>query len=727
MTKSNIPHFQQATNSLAKKFTTFFDQYALVKDWLNLSEGQTRLIERRRSWIERLEHPEFPVAFLGNFSAGKSTIINALIGKDLLPESTKALTGTPTVIRSGAVDAALVHFLDQSERIELFNLWVEELGDKLKKDLPLLTADDNPKEFLVNLTARVDEIGDTEVYVKKSLDNLRKLVRKWQERTQSLPIQITELPKYVTSEKFQDHFLIRRVEVTLAGLVMPTGMVLVDLPGLGVDNPLHKKITKDYIEKEAKAFIVCFKPDSMMEGDEIRFLDEVNRQNPRILNRAFWLINKWDLQNDMHKAQIRATFQEKIADHGFKITEERRYEVSALNFLLVNALVSGEINKSTQLKEHLGSLNNINVKQEDVKAASLPSIIAQQPVLNNFHRFQQTLHNYLEGSALEEFLVDAQHELSSLLNIVLPRLESLSTQYEVQGNSDEDLQFNFVNKELGNIRKSLLELIEQTLKEIRIHNYASQPCWDANAQREMKTIIEGRIKNLDRRELISSLSKGIDRDQLYSNLPAEVSARLKVAELLREKMREQIGDNYIATQMEVFLTELDSQIHMPVEFANDLNQLLGSKIIYSRVEGLADALLFQYGEKLDEIGSMIMEEIKRNAMLTLAEKEAEISQALAIYETVLLEYLDALSVDVNRYAQRLTKNFAEATLPEMEFIFDKHQSAFTTLIRKDLSFDESLQAERNKRMTLNEALMNFNKFKGSSIERKEEEPIPLEK
>jgi GTP-binding protein EngB required for normal cell division len=61
--------------------------------------GFTRAIQDLK---ERLEEGRFRLAVLGQFKRGKSTLLNALIGKPLLPTGVLPLTSVPTVLRYGA-------------------------------------------------------------------------------------------------------------------------------------------------------------------------------------------------------------------------------------------------------------------------------------------------------------------------------------------------------------------------------------------------------------------------------------------------------------------------------------------------------------------------------------------------------------------------------------------------------------------------------------------------
>lgn len=68
------------------------------------SEWTNSLIGRLHLIATRLAAPHVTVTFGGHFSCGKSTLINALIGRPLLPASDYPETGVPCVITSGTQD-----------------------------------------------------------------------------------------------------------------------------------------------------------------------------------------------------------------------------------------------------------------------------------------------------------------------------------------------------------------------------------------------------------------------------------------------------------------------------------------------------------------------------------------------------------------------------------------------------------------------------------------------
>jgi GTPase SAR1 family protein len=66
----------------------------LISDEDNLSTFKTNLSELS----SRLEQGHFNLAVLGQFKRGKSTLLNSLIGYQILPSSVIPLTAIPTFI-----------------------------------------------------------------------------------------------------------------------------------------------------------------------------------------------------------------------------------------------------------------------------------------------------------------------------------------------------------------------------------------------------------------------------------------------------------------------------------------------------------------------------------------------------------------------------------------------------------------------------------------------------
>ena len=89
-------------------------------------------INRLKTRLERVVENRFRLGIVGEFSSGKSTFINALLGDIVLPSSVRPTTSTPNIIRWGSKPEALVTFVDEDEqRIEINELkkYVTERGN----------------------------------------------------------------------------------------------------------------------------------------------------------------------------------------------------------------------------------------------------------------------------------------------------------------------------------------------------------------------------------------------------------------------------------------------------------------------------------------------------------------------------------------------------------------------------------------------------------------------
>lgn len=706
MTKSIFQAYQRQILELGVRYSKFYKAYDKVKKWLHLPDGQQQYIDRRRSWMERLAQPEFPVAFLGSFSTGKSSIINAIIGKEILPENMKVFTAIPTLIRKGAENQAVVCYLSAREKVELFNLWVHEIEQKLKRALPHCSQEDNPESKILEITAMINAVGDPELNFNTELQRLSLLAEKWNSALDKLPINIEELSNYAT-EDYPDVSLVSRVEVTVKDINLEEGVVLVDLPGLNVVNPLHRKITKDYVEREAKAFVICMKPDGLLEGDEILLLEEVYRQNPRILQRAFWVFNKWDAINQQQSRETEQAFEEKMAAYGFSIAQERKFQVSALNYLLLKYILNGDLKNTRKLKEHIDNLSKYGTPYRQINAEKAAGMLAEIPELANFEQFNEELIEYLKHDARLEFIQDAKGELNNLLSIIYPPIEQMRVLANQGGRTKEELIISLASKELDALSAKLKETIESAVAEIRIDDKLTQNCWPALVQQETANVIIAKIKGLDKRAIKNEVRKGADVDYNDKRLYVEIEKQLDLSGILRTKLKQQISQILIGKFSTPLMTALTQVAPIPAILNQELKALLDEGIIHSRIDGLADALLYGYGDhkskiNLDEKAGSTQQPVKTNI-------DGKIEHGISIFQQAYVAFVKSLPEEVNEKAGRLIKNFAENIEVKATMLIDINKSSFTPLVIERANLNEELYQEEIKRGIIQEVaeIMHF--------------------
>jgi predicted GTPase len=91
--------------------------------------GADRVAREAAELRERLGEGRFFVACVGQFKRGKSTLINALIGRPMLPTGVVPVTSVVTVLRDGVASGARVRFSDGREleiRVDALEQYVNE-------------------------------------------------------------------------------------------------------------------------------------------------------------------------------------------------------------------------------------------------------------------------------------------------------------------------------------------------------------------------------------------------------------------------------------------------------------------------------------------------------------------------------------------------------------------------------------------------------------------------
>lgn len=103
------------------KFDALSDAFRLLDDQKSLEEVQ--------QLNQRLDDGLYFVAFVGQFSAGKSTLLNNLLGRSILPQGTMETTPILTYIRYGEEEKATLFYFDGSEE----DISLEEVAGIMQK------------------------------------------------------------------------------------------------------------------------------------------------------------------------------------------------------------------------------------------------------------------------------------------------------------------------------------------------------------------------------------------------------------------------------------------------------------------------------------------------------------------------------------------------------------------------------------------------------------------
>ncbi|MGD1919498.1 MAG: dynamin family protein [Pleurocapsa sp.] len=278
---------------------------------------------------EKLKEGIFRLLVVGDVKRGKSTVINALIGEDLLPRDVNACTAILTVLRYGIEKKVTVYFNDKTAPESLdFNTFTQKYS------------------------VSPDEAKKLENESKLAFPQVKQAVIEY-------PLPLLEL-----------------------------GIEIVDSPGLN-DTAARNQLSLDYIHNcNAILFILrAVQPFSLAER---RYLD--NYIKNRGLD-VFFLINGWDeIDNSLlepgNLEELTAAQKRSQAYFHSNLTEyidsnksdylERVFPISALNALrsyLDNSTVDLE---STGFNQFTNSLNTFLIEERNKAEFQQASIITQQ-------------------------------------------------------------------------------------------------------------------------------------------------------------------------------------------------------------------------------------------------------------------------------------------------------------------------------------------------------------
>ncbi len=202
---------------------------------------------------DKLEKNEFVLAVVGEFSRGKSTLINALLGyHDLLPTSIEPTTAAITLISYGETPSASVVFADGTvkEDISLEELRAYVRGTNL-----------DGSDLKTRLAQRVQRAQKENRLHQLSYEDISSEAR----------AQLYEATKGKR---------VKEVRLTLPSPFLKDGICLVDTPGIGSVNPEHGEATRHFVHR-ADAVIFLINTDPVISASECNFLaflrDHVSR------------------------------------------------------------------------------------------------------------------------------------------------------------------------------------------------------------------------------------------------------------------------------------------------------------------------------------------------------------------------------------------------------------------------------------------------------------------
>ena len=226
-----------------------------------------RIMTRIGNFIDRCKEPEFHIAFVGTIKAGKSTLINALLGRNLASTSVTPETAVLTKFRSSVGDYIKVTFYTTDEWAQLWAS-ISNNADIFRQEYETLGAE-NEKDKWLNHPVIHQKVNNAAIETE---------IERW------------------TSSKHVEHYFVKEVEIGLSDFNMPPQVVFVDTPGLDDAVRYRSDVTRNYIDR-ANAVFACVRSDALT-GNELNILYRIFSNSSDNPEKIFVLGTQWDSLNE---------------------------------------------------------------------------------------------------------------------------------------------------------------------------------------------------------------------------------------------------------------------------------------------------------------------------------------------------------------------------------------------------------------------------------------------
>jgi GTPase Era involved in 16S rRNA processing len=249
---------------------------------------------------DELERKAFTIAVVGEFSRGKSTLLNALLKRpDLLPTSIMPSTAAITVL----------HYSEQEHATVTYN------DGTVKKNVPLAEL----SHYVVGSGLDGKDVSTRAARKMRSL--------KSEQDAESL--SFAEMGNDVRKQLEASHAAsqVKQVDVYCNSPFLQGGICVVDTPGIGSVNPEHGEATRAFIHR-ADAVIFLINTDPVISASECNFLAFLQDY----VSNFVFAITKIDRYSDAERDQSIAYTTQTIREYA-EIDEPRVFPASAKIYL----------------------------------------------------------------------------------------------------------------------------------------------------------------------------------------------------------------------------------------------------------------------------------------------------------------------------------------------------------------------------------------------------------
>lgn len=333
---------------------------------------------------EKVHNDTFKIQIVGTFSNGKSTVINSLLGEEVLPAYALPCTAVINEIKYAREKKAILHFKNpMPEKIPT------EISQKAQNHMQKYKG-----QPIEPMEIPYDEI---EEYV---VIPLGKDAKEWE----------LESPY-------------EKVELFWPLPLLENHVEIIDSPGLN-EAETRTKVTLDYLSK-ADAILMVLNAEALCARDEMEFIE--NNLKLQGFEDPFFLVNRFDLIRDREKQRIKDFARLKLQDY----TSNEIFYISALDAL--DGKIDGDAQKvdASGLPVFESTLSDFLTRQKGKAKLAQPAkelkrILNEEALFKIIPRQREML-----GSSLDEIKERYKKAKPRMMDLKT-RKEQLSHKFEIK-------------------------------------------------------------------------------------------------------------------------------------------------------------------------------------------------------------------------------------------------------------------------------------------------------
>lgn len=411
-----------------------------------------QMFKKVDSFLQRCASPEFHIALIGTIKAGKSTLINALLGHEYASTEVTPETAALTKFKKGANNYVKLSFYSNDEWNELWKSAQDSNASVFLEEYAALNAELKKNEWL----GHQDKIIDCE-----SEDDLKNAIKEW------------------TSSKSECHYFVKEVEVGLKDFELPDGVILVDTPGLDDVVVYRSNITKNYIDR-ANAVLVCVKSDALT-GPELATIFSVFSNVGNKPDKVYIIATQTDTLNmpkkDWEKQKLEwIKYLEKEQTYKSReLAEKNIIPVSAYLYTLLKISKNDErycTLRSILLKLQIEDINKN--RQEILEFTHIEYLKnrIQNDIIQNYKRelLEDIVERYeLCRDSIKETISKIKDSQEKVIEISQGKIEDIKKQqkeYDKQYQEAEEGKI-LIDDMIKLLKKNTAQLAEELAKDIR--------------------------------------------------------------------------------------------------------------------------------------------------------------------------------------------------------------------------------------------------------------------